>query len=160
MARPTSEAMLASGRRSIPDGGGSMPYRRLFSSLLFAAALATTVAVAPGAAAQAETSYTMELSPATATIQPGGTTSTTVSFYYTSHHLHGARVDLSVTDLPCGITASFSPPRPRIDDTSTLTITATPSSPTGPITLTVSAITEIYPSDPIGTTTPFGLTIG
>ena len=65
-----------------------------------------------------------------------------------------------MTGLPEGATASFSPRRPRVGGHSTLTVTTAPSSAAGTFTLTVSAIINLISSDPIGTTTPFGLTIG
>src|SRR6266700_1247218 len=132
--------------------------RRRFLGLLFAAALSAGAAVVPLSAAHATTGYyTMQLSPASAAIQAGDTTSITVSFH-ASRHLRHLRLDLSVSGLPSGVTASFSPATPRIGGTSTLTLTAAPSSSAGAVALTVNAIT-IDPSDPIGTSTAFDLTV-
>ncbi len=132
--------------------------RRRFLGLLFAAALSAGAAVVPLSAAHATTGYyTMQLSPAAAAIQAGDTTSITVSFH-ASRSLRHTRVDLSVSGLPSGVTASFSPATPRIGGTSTLTLTAAPSSSAGAVALTVNAIT-IDPSDPIGTSTAFDLTV-
>ena len=103
--------------------------------------------------------YTMHLSSAAATVRPGGTTKTVISFT-AGRRLYGYRVDLSVTGLPEGATASFSPRRPRVGGHSTLTITTAPSSAAGAFALTISAIISPPSSDPIGTTTTFGLTIG
>ena len=131
--------------------------RRRFLGLLFAAALSAGAAVVPLSAAHATTGYyTMQLSPAAAAIQAGDTTSITVSFH-ASRHLRHLRVDLSVSGLPSGVTASFSPATPRIGGTSTLTFTAAPSSPAALSAVTVTAITAS--SDPIGTSTAFDLTI-
>jgi hypothetical protein len=103
-------------------------------------------------------SYSMRLSSTSATIQSGGVTTTVISFN-ASRRLQGAPVDLSVTGLPDGVTATFSPPRPRVRGTSTLTLTTAPSSPAGTFTVTVGAIINLFSSDPIGTSTTFGLTI-
>src|SRR6266566_2891033 len=120
--------------------------RRRFLGLLFAAALSAGAAVVPLSAAHATTGYyTMQLSPASAAI-------------HASRHLRHLRVDLSVSGLPSGVTASFSPATPRIGGTSTLTLTAAPSSSAGAVALTVNAIT-IDPSDPIGPSTGFDLTV-
>jgi ABC-type oligopeptide transport system substrate-binding subunit len=139
-----------------------MKHRRSFLGLLFAAAM-SAAAVMPAAAAHAATSvattatyYTMELSPASATVRPGHKTTTTISFS-ASRRLYGTAVDLSVNGLPSGVTASFSPATPRIGCTSTLTLTAAPSSAAGVFVLAVTAITES--TDPIGTSTTFDLTI-
>ncbi len=139
-----------------------MKHRHGFLGLLFAAAM-SAAAVMPVAAAHAATSaattatyYTMKLSPASATVRAGQTTTTTITFS-ASRRLSGTAVDLSVSDLPSGVTASFSPATPRIGWTSTLTLTAAPSSAAGMFVLTVTAITES--TDPIGTSTTFGLTI-
>jgi hypothetical protein len=106
--------------------------------------------------AGAATRYTMELSPSSAMVRAGHTTTTTVSFS-ASRRLYSTPVDLSVSGLPNGVTASFSPATPRIGYTSTLTLTAAPSSAAGTSVLTVTAITES--TDPIGTSTTFDLTI-
>ena len=139
-----------------------MRYRRTLVGLLFAIAI-SAAAVVPVAAAQGSTTettytYTMRLSPARATVRAGHSTRTTITFS-ASRRLHGAQVDLSVVGLPSGVTASFSPATPRIGGRSTLTLTAAPSSSTGNFALTVSAITQIFPSDPIGTTSGFDLSI-
>jgi hypothetical protein len=135
------------------------------SALLPAAALmavsgSTAFADVPGATAHSATAsyYTMNLSSASATLRPGDTTKTVISFT-ASRRLYGAPVDLSVTGLPEGATASFSPRRPLVGGRSTLTITTSPSSPTGDFTVTVSAIINLESSDPIGTTTPFALSL-
>jgi hypothetical protein len=147
-----------------------MKFRRRLFGLLFAAALPMAAALLPCPAANAaavnaaavdasvpaEYGYTMELSPPSATIHAGGTTRITVSFH-ADRHLYGTPVDLSVSGLPDGVTASVSPRTPRIGGTAKLTFTTASSSPAGPFALTVTAIT--LSSDPIGTSTPFALTI-
>jgi hypothetical protein len=102
--------------------------------------------------------YTMRLSSTAATVRPGGVTTTVISFR-ASRRLYGAPVDLSVSGLPAGATASFSPPRPLVGGHSTLTIVTAPSSPVGAFSLTVSAIVHPFSSDPIGTSTDFALTV-
>jgi hypothetical protein len=124
--------------------------------LFFAAALSVAVPVVSGSAAHASTTYTMQLSSTSAAVHAGGTTRTTVSFH-ASRYLYGTAVDLSVSGLPNGVTASFCPQPSHIGGTSTLTLTTVSTSPPGAFVVTVIAITES--SDPIGTSTTFGLTI-
>jgi hypothetical protein len=137
------------------DDGGTMYRRRLFG-LLFATTMAVPSAVVLGSPAHAAASYTMRLSSTAATVRAGDTTTTTVSFH-ASRRLYDTPVVLSVSGLPAGATASFSPPTPLINATSTLTVTTAPSSPASAFTITVVAITA--GSDPIGTSTTFDLTI-
>jgi hypothetical protein len=125
--------------------------------VFFAAAVCVAcAAVVPGPAAHAATSYAMRLSSTSATLRAGAATRTTISFYG-SRGLYRRVVDLSVSGLPEGVTASFSPPTTRIDGRSRLTLHTAASSPAGAFTITVTAITE--GSDPIGTSTTFDLTI-
>jgi hypothetical protein len=100
--------------------------------------------------------YTMQLSPSSVTVRAGHRTKITISFQATTD-LHGTPVALSVSGLPNGITASFSPRTATIGGRSALTLTAAPSSAAGVSAVTVTAIT--LSSDPIGTSTPLGLTI-
>jgi hypothetical protein len=131
--------------------------RRRLLGLLSAAAISVAVAVVPGSAAHASTSYyTMQLSSTSATVQPGDGTRTIVSFR-ASRYLYDTLVDLSVSGLPDGVTASFTPQPARIGGASTLTLTTASTSPAGAFPVTVIAITE--GTDPIGTSTTFGLTI-
>jgi hypothetical protein len=113
---------------------------------------------AAASARQSDTYYEMHLTSASATVQPGGATTTVITFD-ASRRLYGAPVDLSVSGLPDGVTASFSPPQPRVGGFSTLTLTTTSSSAPGTSTVTIGAIINLFPSDPIGTTTTFDLTI-
>jgi len=71
--------------------------------------------------------------------------------------LYGTAVTLSVSGLPSGVTASFSPPTATIGGLSVLTVTAAPSSAAGAFAATLTAMT--LSSDPIGTSAPLGLTI-
>jgi hypothetical protein len=116
-------------------------------------AVASAVSKAPAA----DSYYTMRLSPASVTLQRGGTTRIIVSFR-AEGSLYGTPVDLSVSGLPSGVTASFSPSTTVIGGFSVMTVTAAPSSMAGTFSATVSALTES--SDPIGTTTTLGVAIG
>lgn len=107
-------------------------------------------------AASPDSYYTMQLSPSSVTIRPGYRTRITVSFQATTY-LYGTPVGLSVSGLPSGVTASFSPPTTIIGGRSVLTLTAASSTASGAFTATVTAMT--LSSDPIGTSTPLGLTI-
>ena len=100
--------------------------------------------------------YTMRLSPSPVAVRAGHRTRITVSFRAATD-LHGTAVTLSVSGLPGGVTASFSPSTAVIGGRSVLTLTAAPSSAAGAFAATVTAMT--LSSDPIGTSTPLGLTI-
>jgi hypothetical protein len=105
----------------------------------------------------AETYYTLRLSPPSVTLRPGSTARIIISFNARSG-LYGTPVDLGVSGLPNGVSASFSPSTTVIGGFSILTVTAAPSSTAGAFAATVSALTES--SDPIGTTATLGVTIG
>jgi hypothetical protein len=139
--------------------------RALIRLALVSAAVLVTISgaaayagVPAGTASGQEYSYTMHLSVSAATVRPGGVTSTVITFE-ASRRLYGQPVDLSVTGLPAGATATFSPCRPRVGGQSTLTIATAPGTPAGAATITVSAIINEFSSDPIGTTAPFDLTV-
>jgi hypothetical protein len=100
--------------------------------------------------------YTMQLSPSAVTVRPGYRTRITISFQAPAD-LNGTPVTLSVSGLPSGVTASFSPRTPTIGGHAVLTLTAAPSTAPGAFAATVTAIT--VSSDPIGTSTPLGLTV-
>jgi len=124
----------------------------------FASQAATTVNVTSGtrSAPSPDSYYTMRLSPSSVMVRAGYRTSITVSFHATTD-LYGTPVALSVSGLPGGVTASFSPRTATIGGRSVLTLTAAPSSAAGAFAATVTAIT--LSSDPIGTSAPLGLTI-
>jgi hypothetical protein len=109
-------------------------------------------------AGESDTYYKMHLTPAAATVRPGGATTTVITFE-ASRSLLGAPVDLSVTGLPDGVSASFSPRRPPVGGYSVLTLTAAASSFPGAAAITVGAIVNLFPSDPIGATATFQLTV-
>ena len=98
----------------------------------------------------------MQLSPSSVTVRPGYRTRITVSFQATAD-LYGTPVTLSISGLPSGVTASFAPRTATIGGRAVLTLTAAPTSAAGAFTATVTAIT--VSSDPIGTSTPLGLTV-
>ena len=128
------------------------------SQAAFASQAATSANVTSGvhSAPSADSYYTMRLSPSSVTVRAGYRTRITISFRATTD-LNGTPVALSVSGLPSGVTASFSPSEPTIGGRSVLTLTAAPSSAAGAFTATVIAIT--LSSDPIGTSAPLGLTI-
>ena len=108
------------------------------------------------AARSPDSYYTMRLSPSSVAVRAGHRTRITVSFQAAAD-LYGTPVALSVSGLPGGVTASFSPSTVAIGDRSVLTLTATPSSAAGAFAATVTAMT--LSSDPIGTSASLGLTI-
>jgi hypothetical protein len=100
--------------------------------------------------------YTMRLSPSPVAVRAGHRTRITVSFQAVAD-LCGTPAALSVSGLPGGVSASFSPSAAAIGGRSVLTLTAAPSSAAGAFAATVTAMT--LSSDPIGTSAPLGLTI-
>jgi hypothetical protein len=96
------------------------------------------------------------LSPSSVTVRAGYRTRITVSFQAPAD-LYGTPVTPSASGLPSGVTASFSPRTATIGGRAVLTLTATPSTAAGAFAATVTART--VSSDPIGTSTPLGLTI-
>jgi hypothetical protein len=125
---------------------------------------AAILAISGSAAASASVlkqhgyTYAMHLSATSGEIGAGGTTTTTITFQ-ASRRLYGAPVNLTAIGLPSGVTASFAPARPRVGGTSTMTLTAAPSSATGVFAVTVSAIVDRQSTDPIGTTAVYDLTV-
>lgn len=101
--------------------------------------------------------YTMRLSRSSVTVRTGHRTSVAISFLAPAA-LYGVPVALSVSGLPSGVTASFSPSTVAIGGHSILTLTATPSLAAGMSAVTVTAMS--LSSDPIGTTAPLSLTLG
>jgi hypothetical protein len=128
------------------------------SQAAFASQAAVTTNVTSGirSAPSPDSYYTMQLSPSSVTVRAGYRTRISVSFQATPD-LYGTAVALTVSDLPSGVTASFSPRTATIGGRAILTLTAAPSTTAGTFAATVTAITES--SDPIGTSTPLGLTI-
>jgi hypothetical protein len=129
------------------------------SQVAFASQAGATANVTTGAhsALAPDSYYTMQLSPSSVTLRAGYRTRITISFRAPAD-LYGTPVDLSISGLPGGVTASFAPPTATIGGRAVLTLTAAPSSVAGTFAATVTAMSES--SDPIGTSTPLGLTIG
>jgi hypothetical protein len=122
----------------------------------FAASPAAPAAAQQGAVQQTD-DYSLVLSPATATVRPGGTTVVRVSFR-SEAYLLGVPADLTVAGAPAGVSATVLPSTVRIGGTAVLVLTAARSAPARSAALTVTAITD--GTDPIGTTTSLGVTVG
>ena len=118
---------------------------------------ATANVPAGGVSAPASDSYyTMKLSSPSATVSSRHLARIAISFRAPAD-LHGTPVALSVTGLPSGVTAQFSPPTTVIGGHAILTLSAAPSSAGG--TFAVSVIAMSQSSDPIGTSTTLDLTV-
>ena len=128
------------------------------SQAAFASQATATANVTSGihSAPSSDSYYTMRLSPSSVTVRAGHRTRITISFQAATD-LYGTPVTLSVSGLPGGVTASFSPPAAAIGGRSILTLTAATSTAAGAFEATVTAMT--LSSDPIGTSAPLGLTI-
>jgi hypothetical protein len=83
-------------------------------------------------------SFTFSASPDSRSIAQGA--STTYTAAVTAQNGFNAAVSLSVSGLPSGATASFSPASITGGGNSTLTVNTTTSTPTGTYTLTVNAV--------------------
>ncbi len=99
---------------------------------------------------------TMKLSASSVTVRAGRRTRIAVSFQTTAG-LAGTPVALSVSGLPSGVTASFSPSATAIGSRSVLTLTTASWTRAGEFAATVIAMT--LSSDPIGTTTPLAVSV-
>jgi len=128
------------------------------SQAAFASPAATGTGVTSGAhsATASDSYYTMRLSRSSVALRAGHQTRIAISFVAPAA-LYGVPVALSVSGLPSGVTASFSPSTVAIGGHAVLTLTAAQSLPAGTFAATVTAMS--LSSDPIGTTTPLGLTI-
>ncbi|MGW0884749.1 carbohydrate binding domain-containing protein [Streptomyces sp. NPDC002671] len=80
--------------------------------------------------------FSVTLSPATASVDPGGTATATVKTSVTSGS--SQTVDLAVSGAPAGVTASLSPTSVTAGGTSTLTVKAGTSATPGSYPLTVT----------------------
>ncbi|GLY41645.1 zinc metalloprotease [Amycolatopsis sp. NBRC 101858] len=81
--------------------------------------------------------FSVALNPASGSVQPGASATTTLSTAITSGAAQS--ITLSASGLPAGATASFSPATIQSGGTSTLTIATTTSTPTGSYPITVTA---------------------
>jgi Zn-dependent metalloprotease len=81
--------------------------------------------------------FSVALNPASATVQPGGTATTTVSTAITSGAAQS--ITLSASGLPAGATATFSPATVQSGGSSTLTIATSASTPNGTSQVTITA---------------------
>ena len=120
------------------------------------AAATSNVTSAVHSAPSPDSYYTMQLSPSSVTVRAGYRTRIIVSFQAPAD-LYGTAVDLSVSGLPSGVTASFSPSTGIIGGRAVLTLTTAPATAVGAFAVTVTAMS--LSSDPIGTSAPLGLTI-
>jgi RHS repeat-associated protein len=89
----------------------------------------------------ASSSFSLSASPSTANVQQG--TSVSISVGLSSSNGFSQLADLSLTGLPTGVTASFSPVRMTAGQFSILTITAPAAQPVGNATLTISAAATV-----------------
>lgn len=89
----------------------------------------------------ASSSFSLSSSPSTANVQQG--TSVSISLGLSSSNGFSQLADLSVTGVPTGVTASFSPVRITAGQFSILTITAPAGQPVGSATLTISAAATV-----------------
>ena len=149
-----------------------LPATASAAALLMAAGAAPAAFASPAAASTGSTTdvtsgahsatapdsyYTMRLSRSSVAVRAGHQARIAISFLAPAA-LYGVPVAMSVSGLPSGVTASFSPGTVAIGGHAVLTLTAAPSLAAGTFAVTVTAMS--LSSDPIGTTAPLGLTIG
>lgn len=146
-------AALLSAAALMAAGGSQAA---LASPAAHTGATAGATAGATSGAHAPDSYYTMRLSRSSVAVRAGHQTRIAISFLAPAA-LYGVPVALSVSGLPDGVTASFSPSTVPIGGHAVLTLTAAPSLAAGTFAVTVTAMS--LSSDPIGTTTPLGLTI-
>ena len=96
--------------------------------------------------------FSVTLSPAAGSVQPGSSASSTVATAVTSG---GAQtVNLTASGLPSGVTVSFNPASVQSGSSSTMTVTASAAAVAGTYTLTVTG------SGTATHTAQYGLTVG
>ncbi|MFI6319689.1 M4 family metallopeptidase [Nonomuraea sp. NPDC050556] len=98
--------------------------------------------------------FTVALDPATGTVQPGGSATSTVRTTVTSGNAQSVSLRTTGT-LPAGVTATFSPPTIQSGQTSTLTLSTTSATPNGNHTINVLA-----DGADVDKQTAFSLTVG
>ncbi|WP_208630466.1 M4 family metallopeptidase [Amycolatopsis kentuckyensis] len=81
--------------------------------------------------------FSVALNPASGSVQPGASATTTISTAITSGAAQS--ITLSASGLPAGATATFSPATISSGGSSTLTIATTSSTPTGTFPITITA---------------------
>jgi RHS repeat-associated protein len=86
-------------------------------------------------------SFTLSASPPSANVPPGQSVAYAVSI--ASTNAFSQAVTLSVSGLPAGVTASFSPRQVTLAQTSILTLTAPANQAAGPATLTISGSAKV-----------------
>jgi RHS repeat-associated protein len=133
IAAPISSASPTSISFVIPAGAATGPV-----TLTSAGQSATSTTVLDVTAAS---SFTVTAGPATATLLQGRTTAYSVSLASTDGF--GSLARLSISGLPTGVTASFSPAQITSGQTSILTVTAPATQQTGNSTLTISAAATV-----------------
>ncbi|HET6709003.1 M4 family metallopeptidase, partial [Amycolatopsis sp.] len=81
--------------------------------------------------------FSVALNPASGSVQPGASATTTISTAITSGAAQS--ITLSASGLPAGATATFSPATIQSGGSSTLTIATSASTPTGSFPITITA---------------------
>lgn len=133
IAAPVASASGSAISFVVPSGAASGPVT-VTTGGLSAVSTATLNIVA-------SSSFTLSVGPSSASVQPGTSVSYSVSL--NSSNGFSQLADLSVTGLPSGATASFSPVRITAGQFSILTITAPASQPVGSATLTISVAATV-----------------
>lgn len=129
IATPLTSASASSISFIIPAGAATGPLTVTTGGSSASSSSSLTVV--------AHTSYTLAVGPASATVQQGSSVAYTVSL--NSSNGFSQLANLSVSGLPAGVTASFSPVLITNGQISVLTVTAPAGQPVGNSTLTVSA---------------------
>ncbi len=97
----------------------------------------TTASGEPTSCSGGGPDFSVALNPASGSVQPGASATTTISTAITSGAAQS--ITLSASGLPAGATATFSPATISSGGSSTLTIATTSSTPTGSFPITVTA---------------------
>ena len=130
-ATGTSSTLTVTTSPSTPTGSFALTVTGVSGSLTRTAS--GTLVVTP----PAQPDFTLTVSPASRTVAAGTSTTYTVSITATGGF--AGAVTLSLTGLPAGAAASFSP-NPASGTASTLTVTTSASTPAGTFGLTISGV--------------------
>lgn len=101
----------------------------------------------------ADNDFSLSVNPASATVEPGQSATTTVTTTLTEGSAQ--TIDLRATGLPTGATATFAPATIQSGDNATLTITTTAGTPNGTTRVTITG-----DGTEIDHTVQFTLTVG
>ncbi len=125
----TSSSLTLTADATAQPGSYTVTVTGTGASATHTTTVALTIAIGGG-------DFSLSVSPTTISVAPGGSGGATVSTAVVAGA--AGSIDLSVTGLPAGATAAFSPMTVTAGGSSNLTITTSTTTPIGPATVTVT----------------------